>query len=260
MCLFETANPNYSHCISNQQHSTTSATTCIKTIKYWQSEDWQLTGFNFHDYIPNIVSYYPSINTKFSVFLYRQTCIQAYFNHVNVTQRNNTKMYSRKVQQSILYTSPNLKAVRFEKQIHNTRNYFFRYSFLIRQLTLDDACSTLKTKFQTLNKDKLIDALKKSFTAIPRSLKEHSASALKVWVRQCECVLAQRLRRGQQMVCLYTKLWEEHALREFLRKMRQHMLKRGKEFMLGAVGITSYNWDKNRMPDSEIRKHMDEIR
>lgn len=169
-------------------------------------------------------------------------------------------MYSRKVQQSILYTSPNLKTVRLEKQIHNTKNYFFKYSFLIRQLTLDEACSTLKKKFQTINNTKLFDVLKVSLTSVPRSLKQHSASALKLWARQCECVVAQRLRRGQQMFCLYTKLWEEHALREFLRKMRQHMLKRGREFMLGAVGITSYNWEKNRIPDAEIRRHVNEIR
>lgn len=169
-------------------------------------------------------------------------------------------MYSRKVQQSILYSSPNLKAVRLEKQIHNTKNYFFKYSFLMRQLTLDEACTALRNKLQGINKDKLAEILRASLTAVPRSLKQHSASALKVWARQCECVVAQRLRRGQQMFCLYTKLWEEHALREFLRKMRQHMLKRGKELMLGAVGITSYSWDKNRMPDSEITKHMDEIR
>lgn len=169
-------------------------------------------------------------------------------------------MYSRKVQQSILYTSPNLKTVRLEHQINNTRNYFFRYSFLIRQLTVEEACTTLKNKLKAVNKAKMFDALKASLTAVPRSLREHSASALKVWVRQCECVVAQRMRRGQQMFSLYTKLWEEHALREFLRKMRQHMLKRGKEFMLGAVGITSYNWEKNRISDAELRKHMDEIR
>lgn len=130
----------------------------------------------------------------------------------------------------------------------------------MRQITLEEACSTLKNKLRAFNKEKLIDVLKAGLTAVPRSLKEHSSSALKVWARQCECVVAQRLRRGQQMFCLYTKLWEEHALREFLRKMRQHMMKRGKEFMLGAVGITSYNWEKNRIPDSEIRGHMDEIR
>lgn len=169
-------------------------------------------------------------------------------------------MYSRKVQQSILYSSPNLKTVRFEKQVHSTRNYFFKYSFLLRQLTLEEACAAIKKKLQTVNKEKFAELLRASLTAVPRSLKEHSASALKVWARQCECVVAQRLRRGQQMFCLYSKLWEEHALREFLRKMRLHMFKRGKEFMLGAVGITSYNWDKHRIPDSEITKHLDEIR
>lgn len=201
-----------------------------------------------------------SVNTKFPVFLYYQAPLKVQFNCTNVTQLNYTKMYSRKVQQSILYNSPNLKTVSLEKNIHNTRNYFFKYSFLIRQITLDEACSTLKNKLRTLNKEKLIDVLKTSLSAVPKSLKQHSSSALKVWARQCECVVAQRLRRGQQMFSLYTKLWEEHALREFLRKMRQHMLKRGKEFVLGAVGITSYNWEKNRIPESDIRKHMNEIR
>lgn len=243
----------------NKQRPLTSATTRLKTTKYWHRKlatdrfrfAWLHTkhraAFTITKY--KISSVFPPSSTISSTTQPRQC-----------KYRSNTKMYSTKVQQSILYTTPNLKAVGFDKQIHTTRNYFFKYSFLIRQITLEEACSTLKTKLRALNKEKLIDALKNRLTAVPRSLKEHSSSALKVWARQCECVLAQRLRRGQQMFSLYTKLWEEHALREFLRKMRQHMLKRSKAFMLGAVGITSYNWDKHRIPEVEILKHTNEIR
>ncbi|KAF5286653.1 hypothetical protein FQR65_LT12484 [Abscondita terminalis] len=95
--------------------------------------------------------------------------------------------------------------------------------------------------------------------ALPRTLKEQSAGVLRIWAHQCECVFAQRLRRGQQMFSLYTKLWEERALKDLLSKMRKQFTKKGKEIMLGAVGIASYNWDVDRISTQDMEKYIDEL-
>lgn len=101
---------------------------------------------------------------------------------------------------------------------------------------------------------------KKFFKIIlsPNSRKEKNV-VLKVWAHHCECVLAQRLRRCQQMFSLYSAWWEEHALREFIQKMRQNLSRRSKEFALGAIGISSYNWDQKRISQDELKKHVDEF-
>ncbi|KAB0800701.1 hypothetical protein PPYR_06440 [Photinus pyralis] len=102
-------------------------------------------------------------------------------------------------------------------------------------------------------------SLQKSLQAVPRTLKDQSEGVLKVWAHQCECVLAQRLRRGQQMFSLYTKLWEEHALKEFLNKMRKHVTKCGKELLASAVGLTCYSWESNRITNKDMGKYLNEL-
>lgn len=59
------------------------------------------------------------------------------------------------------------------------------------------------------------------------------------------------------MFCMYTKLWEEHALREILRKMRQNFARRGKQLVLGALGV--YNWESNRIAESSLRGHQNDL-
>lgn len=54
------------------------------------------------------------------------------------------------------------------------------------------------------------------------NLKNRSDTILRLWAGQCENIIAQRFRRGQQMLSLYTKIWEDRALKElFLRLRRQ---------------------------------------
>ncbi|KAK4881429.1 hypothetical protein RN001_004748 [Aquatica leii] len=101
--------------------------------------------------------------------------------------------------------------------------------------------------------------LQSSLLAVPRTLKEQSSGVLRIWAHQCECVFAQRLRRGQQMFSLYTKLWEERALKDLLSKMRKHFTKRSKEMMLGAVGLSMYNWDINRISTRDMNKYINEL-
>lgn len=110
-----------------------------------------------------------------------------------------------------------------------------------------------------LKNDRFYNQIRNKAKSIPQHLKEHSSKILRSWVHQCECVVAQRLRRSQQMFSLYSKLWEEQALKEFLKRMRLQLTKHSKELILGAVGINCYNWEKNRIPDSEILIHTKEF-
>lgn len=57
---------------------------------------------------------------------------------------------------------------------------------------------------------------------IKNNVKNQSRIILRLWTDHCEYILAQRFRRGQQMICLYRRMWDEQALRElFLRFRRQ---------------------------------------
>ncbi|KAJ9596417.1 hypothetical protein L9F63_012580 [Diploptera punctata] len=105
----------------------------------------------------------------------------------------------------------------------------------------------------------ILHYVKTSFEKFPLTLKEQSVNIVKVCTQQCECVLAHRIRRGHQMFSLYTRLWDEVALKELLRKMRQQLSKRGKEVLFSAVGISVYNWEKERISDQELYGHLDEI-
>jgi hypothetical protein len=78
-------------------------------------------------------------------------------------------------------------------------------------------------------------------------------------VQQCEWVLAHRIRRGQQIFSLYSRLWDEVALKEFVKKMRHQLSRRGKEFLLAAAGIFMFSWEKERIPDGEIFGHINEL-
>lgn len=61
------------------------------------------------------------------------------------------------------------------------------------------------------------------------------------------------------MCCLYSKLWEERALNEFMRRMRQQIAKRGRDVILSAIGVASYNWQSNRITNCEIESHLNEF-
>ena len=58
---------------------------------------------------------------------------------------------------------------------------------------------------------------------ITNNLKDKSDSILRLWADHCEYILAQRFRRGQQMICLYTKIWEDRALKQLLQEFRRQV-------------------------------------
>jgi hypothetical protein len=94
--------------------------------------------------------------------------------------------------------------------------------------------------------------IKRSGQGLPQSLKEQSVHIVRECTQQCERVLAHRIRRCQQIFSLYSKLWDEVALRELMKKMRHQISKRGKEFLMGAAGMSVFNWEKERIPDEEV--------
>lgn len=143
-------------------------------------------------------------------------------------------------------TNPNLKLLLLENK---TTTGGAKHCFMIRQSVQNLYNHLLKT-------NKFVDVVRR----VPRSLKDQSAGALRAWVYQCECVLAQRLRRGQQMFSLYSKLWEERALREFIMRIVKHRIGvRGKDLVLGALGVTAYDWKANKISDNEIKAHQTDL-
>lgn len=58
---------------------------------------------------------------------------------------------------------------------------------------------------------------------IATNLKNRSDTILRLWAGQCENILAQRFRRGQQMLSLYAKIWEDRALKELFHRLRRQV-------------------------------------
>ncbi|XP_049811669.1 stAR-related lipid transfer protein 7, mitochondrial isoform X2 [Schistocerca nitens] len=90
-------------------------------------------------------------------------------------------------------------------------------------------------------------------------LKNHSFHIVRTCTQQCECVVAHRIRRAQQIFSLYTRLWDEVALRELGRRLRQQLTRKGKELFLSAVGVCAFHWDRDRIPDDEMLRYTAEL-
>lgn len=83
-------------------------------------------------------------------------------------------------------------------------------------------------------------------------LREQSIQVVKACTRQCEFIAAQRIRRSLQIFHLYSRIWDEVALREFIKFWRQRVTKNAKEFLVTAVGISMFDWEKERIPNLEM--------
>lgn len=58
---------------------------------------------------------------------------------------------------------------------------------------------------------------------ITKTIKNRSRRILRLWTDQCEYIIAQRFRRGQQMICLYRRIWDETALRGIIQQIRKQV-------------------------------------
>lgn len=127
----------------------------------------------------------------------------------------------------------------------------------LRHQTSKQAIGTLhnvRLKFQRkrINSNLVILFVLNSLKNIPEFLKSHSTKIVQNCKQNCEYVLAHRLRRSQQMISLYTKLWDKMTLQLLVNVLIAQFKRRRDQtiFSLGASLI--YNWNKERIPDEDI--------
>ena len=85
-------------------------------------------------------------------------------------------------------------------------------------------------------------------------LREQSIQVMRACTRQFEFIAAQRIRRSIQLYHLYTRLWDEVTLKEFIRLCRQRIGRKTKNFLIGTVGVTIFDWENERISDCEINR------
>lgn len=59
-----------------------------------------------------------------------------------------------------------------------------------------------------------------------------------------------RIRRGQQIFSLYSKIWEERALREIVR----HLSRRGREVLMASCVAAIFDWERERIADDVMNR------
>lgn len=94
---------------------------------------------------------------------------------------------------------------------------------------------------------------------ISKLLESSSVNIVKNCLKQVECVVAQRVRRGQQMITLYTRLWEEKALRILFLRMKRLLHRRSKHLILGT-SFLAFDWENERISLDDLQRHVDEIK
>lgn len=87
---------------------------------------------------------------------------------------------------------------------------------------------------------------------IPKLFKTHSPKIVHNCVKNCKYVLGQRLRRTQQSVSLYSKLWDNITLKHCITRIISQLKKRRDKTFLFLNASLIYNWNKERIPDEDI--------
>jgi len=85
-----------------------------------------------------------------------------------------------------------------------------------------------------------------------------SVIVLRSCIKQLEFVTAHRIRRGQQFMSLYSQMWDEKSLKVFLNCFRRRLFRKGKEVLVSA-SVVAFNWEKDRISDEELQRHLDEL-
>ncbi|CAH2002178.1 unnamed protein product [Acanthoscelides obtectus] len=164
-------------------------------------------------------------------------------------------MYPQKFSQSVVSCKPNLKNI--ADGIRKT--YLTNQTIIMIRQKFNDT-GTMKSANKKIYDLIVSGKLYKLLKTLPKpATKQNKQNVFKIWAHHCECVLAQRLRRCQQMFCLYSRWWEERALKDFIKRMRQSLARKGKELALGAVGVSAYNWKDDRIPLEDIKQHQGEF-
>lgn len=85
-------------------------------------------------------------------------------------------------------------------------------------------------------------------------LREQSGQVAEACARQFEFIAAQRIRRSMQIFHLYTRIWDEVALKEFMKSWRNRTLKNTRHFLMSSIGVTMYNWDRERISEHDLNR------
>ncbi|KAL3278366.1 hypothetical protein HHI36_013695 [Cryptolaemus montrouzieri] len=167
-------------------------------------------------------------------------------------------MYPRKI--PLFHT--NLK---FGAKIYSPRkSYVLKYFYIIQKMNIFDAFRAIKDVRNTLQlfiKEKgLTYIVNQRFSIYPQVFRKcQSQYLINLWTRQFECVLAQKIRRGHQMFNIYSKLWEEKNVKNFISRVKNCSKRKGTEIMLGSVSLLTFEWDKFRIPEKEMKNHLNDL-
>lgn len=85
-------------------------------------------------------------------------------------------------------------------------------------------------------------------------LKQQSGQVVKACTRQFEFIAAQRIRRSLQIFHLYTRIWDEVALKEFMKSWKHRAVRNARHFLTSSIGVTMYNWDRERISEEELNR------
>lgn len=96
-------------------------------------------------------------------------------------------------------------------------------------------------------------------TYLGQHLRDRSDSILRLWGDHCEYIIAQRFRRGQQILSLYSRIWGERAMKEMLLLFRKRLQKHARGLMMGSVGVFMFDWNNERISVESMRQHFNEI-
>lgn len=102
--------------------------------------------------------------------------------------------------------------------------------------------------------------LRKVNRYLRKNVRDQSPSILRLWATQCEFVFAQQLRRSQQILALYAKIWEERALRELLKRFRGQVQRHAKGFLLSSTALlAAFDWDRERIEYEDVKDYFDDF-
>ncbi|XP_014275913.1 stAR-related lipid transfer protein 7, mitochondrial isoform X2 [Halyomorpha halys] len=134
--------------------------------------------------------------------------------------------------------------------IHHFHNLTFPNIFIRFQRHFDKAVPPLKKKS--------IWSQWKCLYQLKEILKSNPVEVAKTCVEHIEFVLAQRIRRGQQMITLYSRIWDEGSFKHFFQKMRKILYGKGKKLIISG-SILAFDWDSERIPVDELERHVHEM-
>ncbi|CRK86235.1 CLUMA_CG000041, isoform A [Clunio marinus] len=98
---------------------------------------------------------------------------------------------------------------------------------------------------------------------LPRLLSKRTSSKnsrLELIKNQIDFFWSSRLRRSIQVYNFYRKIWDEKALREFLRHMKSNFFNRNRKLLLSSLGLFLFDWEKERIElDETVQEFFNEF-